>query len=210
MAYTVTTPTVSIPAAAGRETVLRGFTVRGGSGKLRGDRTYGAGVFIEGSPTVSHNRIVQNTLRAAAYSPWQGYIVIQHAHSGSGIFSASGSPLIANNLIAGNAGGMGAVACEGGAPELVNNTIVDNGDPFAVRLETGCKAMVANNIVAFNPGTGVAAFDGDALAPGNAVLRHNLVHGQTQNYQGSQTRRGWMATSAPTRSLRTGRAGITG
>ncbi|HEY3411911.1 MAG TPA: right-handed parallel beta-helix repeat-containing protein [Armatimonadota bacterium] len=134
-----------------------------------GIRCVNAGAVITGN-TITGNVITPNS-----------------TSSSSGVYVEARSPLypvsIANNVVVGNSGGMGAVYLDGyaGAPTSVvrNNTIVANSPGQRGALVFPSSAIVSGNIVAYN-GRGV-----DLPTTGSTLFQRNDVFGNTQyDYRG--------------------------
>lgn len=180
---------VTAEAGCGRDTVLSGFTITGGTGKSTntpsGVRYNGGGIHLAtASPTIENNTIVDNTTLLQ-------WIATQYfgGGDGGGIACYSGSaPLIIGNLIARNLtqkltdGGLGAgVYCSNSSPTLVNNTIVLNTKDFGNTVPGGAVAgegtsapTLVNNVIAFNVG-------GVSLSAG--VLLKNDVYSNATAWQ---------------------------
>ena len=99
----------------GRDSILQGFTIRGGDMGVNGN---GGGVECDGaSPSILGNVITANK-----------------AYMGGGISVSYGGPLIAGNRIIGNwamgydydVGAGGGIKCLYGSPEICGNTISEN------------------------------------------------------------------------------------
>jgi uncharacterized delta-60 repeat protein len=103
-----------------------------------------------------------------------GLVVSQSG--GQGITFYNSKAALNNSLVYSNKNS-GIVLLEKAAPQLVNNTIVRNGNSG---LDGGNGApLVANNIIAFNGSDGISS------SAGAAVLRNNCVFGNTRtNYSG--------------------------
>jgi hypothetical protein len=114
------------------ETVLEGFTIRGGSGEAG----HGAGVFIEwGSPVVRYNIVTGN----------QSMI-------GAGVYARNAGPTVHNNIITANhaeegGGGFVCTACRG---SLRFNTIYNNTSREGPVMEYfwGAADIIGNILVA--------------------------------------------------------------
>ncbi len=105
-------------------TILDGFTIKNGRGKVVGNNIYGGGIYggLGSSPTIQNNRIVN--CEAERFTP--GF----PASLGGGIY-ADGSPKIFNNLVENCAvhstNALGGGICVGGtAPEVRGNTVRNN------------------------------------------------------------------------------------
>jgi subtilisin family serine protease/subtilisin-like proprotein convertase family protein len=97
------------------ETVLTGFTIRGGY--VEGEPYGGAGILCLGaSPTIKNNVIIGNRARDS---------------SGGGIASYQGNPRFFNNIVVRNrADWGGGMAIEGGSPSVTGNTFSENHASF--------------------------------------------------------------------------------
>ncbi len=149
---------------------------------------YGGGVRLQSSSaaTVTKNMIALNT---AGYSDGGGIHAEESSAtisnnqirnnmanvSGGGINLRYCSPLVANNVIAGNrALSASALSMYNASPKIVNNTIVGNhtsGGYGTVRLNIS-SPTIANTIIAFNS-SGISVYSG------TPVLRFNCVYGNT-------------------------------
>lgn len=157
---------VTVPAGAGFDTVIDGFTIRNGLG------FDGGGIACpSASPTISNNFIINN----------------QANNRGGGIHAQGGNPLILNNVIARNSARVGGgIHIRNGTFQVVNNTIAYNstfnpvvGSASGISV-IECTATLANNIIAFGAGTpGIIGAFGV-----NATLRNNCVTGNPTNYAG--------------------------
>jgi nitrous oxidase accessory protein NosD len=155
---TGTTSVVHMGRAEGPETVLDSFTVTGGTADS------GGGILVDhASPTILRLIVRDNAA----------------VRRGSGIMLIDSSSLLANTLFVGNVSA-GAdphtVQISGGAPRIVNNTIVE-GDSNGILINNAAQAVVANNIIAHNGsrpvgddarGRGICDFSG-----GQAQIRYN-------------------------------------
>jgi len=154
-------PVVTFASGEARASVIDSFTITGGVAER------GGGVLVDGaSPTVLRNRIVANRAR----------------RQGSGVHLAASGAELRNNLIADNAtvslltGDAHGVEVEGGAPLLVNNTIVD-GDSNGIILRASAAAVIRNNVIAFNGSQTAGAARGRGIcdfSDGAATIQHNL------------------------------------
>ena len=124
----------------GRDSVLQGFTIRGGD---MGDWEFGGGIRVGGSPTIIGNVITAN-----------------RAYIGGGIHTSGGSPLIAGNLITGNLaldyiddiGAGGSICCWEGTAEICGNIIQGNTSAIiggGIWLAAG-NPQVVNNLIVGN------------------------------------------------------------
>lgn len=154
-------PVVTFASGETAASVLDSVTITGGVAER------GGGVFVDGAgPTLLRNRIVRN-----------------RAHrQGSGIYLGASSAVLRNNVVADNAtvsllvGDAHGVEIVGGAPLLLNNTIVD-GDSNGIILRSGAAAVIRGNVLAYNGsqtagearGRGICDFSGGA-----AVIQYNL------------------------------------
>ena len=146
----------------GRDSVLRGFTIRGGA-------TFASGIAIEtAGPTIEEN-VIENS---QAYS------------MGAGVLASSSSALIRNNVIRNNSifktgAGPGpqpgaGMYLQGGTPEIVNNFFLHNsigcGLGFCIQSEgagiyvSGGSPRIVGNVFARNRLGQTAAEFGGAIA----------------------------------------------
>lgn len=89
-----------------------------------------------------------------------------------GIYWASGSGLIANNVIEGNVARGVQLFPEPSGVTVVYNTIVDNGAAGVQVAKYASDNLIANNLVAFNGDSGIRS---DSLSRGGNVARFNLL-----------------------------------
>lgn len=157
---TGTGPVVTIASGEGRDSILDGVTVTGGVATL------GGGIYVDAaSPTLLRNRVLAN-----------------HARSrGSGIYLGASSAELRSNLVANNGAAEGgdphSVEVVGGAPQIVNNTIVD-GDSNGIILRGGPASVVINNVIAYNGSyRGGARGRGICDFSGGATIRFNVFAG---------------------------------
>ncbi len=114
---------VTVQAGADTDTVIDGFTIRNGGGRVdAGGSKWGGGIYAaSASPTISHNRITGNSLLAGT-----------HYAYGAGVYLAqSTNPVVVHNEISGNsANGNGArgigVCCTESGGTISDNVISDN------------------------------------------------------------------------------------
>lgn len=108
-------PVVLLARGEGSGTLLEGFTLTGGTGRLKGGSTYGGAIVgRDGAPTLRGNVLIDN---AATF--------------GGGIAYAGGAPVIENNEIRTNrADDGGGIWIREGAPTLVGNLITGNEIPL--------------------------------------------------------------------------------
>ena len=144
-------------------TVLRGFTLRNGTGTLSGGTSFGGGVYCQGaSPMIAGNVIEQNSAGAgggvgceSSASPtlYQNLIKGNSATDGAGIFCIDfSSPTMACTVIAGNTAvnqGGGLAAIFHSSPELRSSTLTGNqanegGGLFCL---SSCLPYITNSIL---------------------------------------------------------------
>ncbi|MBN2489523.1 MAG: hypothetical protein JXQ29_01550 [Planctomycetes bacterium] len=171
---------VQFPIGLGRATVLEGFTITNGH-----DRD-GAGVRIFSSPTLRHNRIVNNRGSDS------------QDNRGGGVSIVGGSPWLECNIIQGNScmGGLqafggGVFVTGGAAPFLVGNQILGNtcqgvfeaaGGGVHVDEAAPATATLISNTVAGNlctssssgRGGGVSVGSGPVALLNNTVARNGI------------------------------------
>ena len=171
----------------GRDSILQGFTIRGGD---MGLFEFGGGVECSGgaSPTILDNIITEN-----------------RAYFGAGIDVGSGSPLIAGNWIEANVAmdhydnlGVGGGICCGGSPEIVGNII--SGNLSGVMGGGVCclgneeiqlvNNLIVSNQVQLNGSTTLAANGGgigclgSTVTVANCTIAMNMVHDPEGNGYG--------------------------
>jgi len=157
---------VTVPAGAGFDTVIDGFTIRNGLG------FDGGGIACpNASPTISNNFIINN----------------QANNRGGGIHAQGGNTRILNNVIARNSARVGGgIHIRDGTFLIVNNTLALNstfnpvvGSASGISV-IACTATLANNTIAFGSNTGGIVF----AFGGSLTLRNNCVTGNPVNYAG--------------------------
>ena len=89
-----------------------------------------------------------------------------------GIYWASGSGLIANNVIEANVARGIQLFPEPSGVAIVNNTIIENGAAGVQVAKYSSDNLIANNVVAFNGDIGIRS---DSLARGGNVASTNLL-----------------------------------
>lgn len=159
---------VTFNSGEGRDSILRGFTLRNGRGTGNGTFDQGGGVNIElSSPTVVGNVIINN-----------------RAHFGGGVYTYQGNPLILNNIIMQNsvvdshlrhiAGDGGGIWVYDSSAEIYGNLIVSNQaqrQGGGIGVEGGrhgeffpMNVVIANNVIA---GNSVLELGGGAISLSN-------------------------------------------
>jgi hypothetical protein len=137
----------------GRDSVLQGFTIRGGD---MGNYGNGGGVeCVDASPIIRGNVITGNL-----------------AYQGAGINSGTGSPLISGNRITANTAmehlysqGLGGGICCGGTTEICGNVVSDNlcGNLGGGICIIGEHVLLVNNLIV---GNSVEQLYSTTMAPG--------------------------------------------
>jgi len=179
--------------------VLEGFTLTGGIGTRWLDE-HGAGIYVEGggiliqysSPTIRHNRIVDNFAIRLLPGAISG--------GGGGIRIGDGTPHILNNVIMGNEGLYGGGIVLNYTGGIVKNNIIFSnrvyqavataptfgGGGIWVSQSFGSnQKVIENNTIVGNSvsgtGSGFAGRGGGILVSGtNATIRNNIVWANTQ------------------------------
>ncbi len=166
----------------GLSSVLRGFTIIGGTGTKDGDNRKGGGILIDGSsPTVSMNIIIGNSVSS-----------VQNAYGGGVLCTQSSDPLISGNTIAGNSSsssegiGYGGGICYnyGSSPEIAFNLIRDNTSELGGGIygKHVSQALICNNVICLNTtdyGGGVASNPG-----ADATIVNNVIFGNEASFEG--------------------------
>jgi subtilisin family serine protease len=168
--------TVAAGANNGR---LDGFIVLGGKGDP------GGGIVCGTSTTVSNNVISRHS---SVDGEWG---------AGGGVYCSGGSPMLSNNVIAGNMGVWhgGGIYCSGGSPKILNNVVSGNwalapqipacgGGIYCVN---SC-ATILNNVITentaqddimggFGPGTAGGVYCDSSATIVNNVITRNIANG---------------------------------
>jgi len=175
-------PVVSVSGTDGYASV-DGLTIQNGSAR------FGAGLNVFGSAYIANNLVRSNI----------GITSVTNASpAGAGLYCNVGSPVIVNNVFAGNTvrqsagtfgrgGGIYLDVPLGQTPRIINNTIVNNrsaGEGGGVYMTSTTVADVVGNIIAFNS-TGITAMNTTNIALANCS------YGNTgNNYNGIQVGQG--------------------
>ncbi|HEV2784195.1 MAG TPA: right-handed parallel beta-helix repeat-containing protein [Actinophytocola sp.] len=161
---------VTINAGADQTPVLRGFTVRNGSGET--------GIFTQNGPAlIEGNRVTGNSICSGA---------IQAA------FSAA---TIRNNVISGNhpncSGGVGGggIAVRGaGTVTVADNLITDNSSSFdggGIALFAAGTPVISNNVISNNSAASFGAGGGISMFNlSDALITNNIIVGNTAGQGG--------------------------
>lgn len=150
---------------------------------IAGNSGYGIYCHIQGTPSVNWNTISSNGCGVYSYytSPAVSNNTITR-NNGNGVSCFHGSPIITDNIIAGNdAVTGGGISCVEGSPTVTNNTIYGNSviDDGGGILVTGASSpQISNNIIASNLGAGIDC----SACTGSPTLRNNCVY--DNNYLG--------------------------
>jgi len=130
---------VRFTTGEGIDSVLRGFTIRDGSGTDH----YGGGIYCEGtSPLIEKNRIVSNTA---------------HFHGG-GVYCKGGGPTIQDNVVADNVTRWfgGGITCWDSEATVIRNTIHGNSAHWyggGIFIHGPASPTLKNNVVYDNSGS---------------------------------------------------------
>jgi len=150
-----------------RDSVLQGFTLRGGTGTLIGGRFYGGGICCYGtSPTIDNNVIDSNSVSAG---------------TGGGIaciFSAS--PAITASEISNNNAQVGAgISCEyDSSAAIERNAIHHNGASYAQGGGVRClqsDAFVSGNAITSNTGAGIQCLHSNVVVECNNISYNTTI-----------------------------------
>lgn len=188
-------PVVTFNSGEGRDAVLKGFTITGGSGvrkqftitsydgsRLSFDRRYAGGILITGgsSPTIANNTITGNSARNVTSK-------VLAVGGGIAVLDNS-SPLIEDNMITDNyseAYGGGIVIWYRSNPVIKNNVINNNraGDiGGGIMVAMMCKPDISNNIIQANQSSNWSggvyiAHMSEAQITGNEIIQNTAVAG---------------------------------
>ncbi|MHC4646336.1 MAG: choice-of-anchor Q domain-containing protein, partial [Planctomycetota bacterium] len=198
---------VTFASGEGRDSVLAGFTITGGTGTcLEVYNWDGGGVYCyNSSPTITSNVISGNRCpppelwengRGGGIFCWQSQALIDRniirgneAVFGGGLISQESNDLVTNNVIHGNTGEIGGgVLVYGG--RFVNNTVADNfawweaGNVGVGMSPAVPRALIANNIICF----GWAQRGGGILWYGTVeydnIVNNNVWDNAGEDYSG--------------------------
>lgn len=180
--YPIFASCVSFKSGETRDAILEGFTLTGGTGTwivdshAGGYYREGGGVVIDNSsPTIRHNRIIDNEAINTESATSAG---------GGGLRCEDGDPLIEYNLISQNEALYGAGIVMYFAGGIVrNNIIVQNsgGQDYnggGIWVNGNPATVIENNVIAdnhsFNTGGGISIF-----INGTLILRNDIIWGNT-------------------------------
>ncbi len=188
--------TVIFVGGEGPSVVLKGFTIKGGSGLWDGYSYYGGGICCwPASPTIAGN-IIENNSAGDEYDP--GY--------GGGIYCSDySSPTITGNIIRNNTagdyedgfGGMGgAIFCEESSTPLIEDNVIESnkaGDDGGGIALHDSPAQIVNNLIISNrscfSGGGIDLQRSDAVITGNTFT--NNLAGYNWGGNGGALRCSW-------------------
>ena len=195
---------VTFANGEGAGSVLDGFTIRNGRGTgfgLPPISFYGGGIYcVDASPTIRHNRIVENDLDG-------GCVVGAGETKGGGIFVDGGSPTIERNVISDNTAHAtsgcwhgiccgdaygGGIAILGGEATVINNVVSGNtaygssdgtgggGYGRGGGLYSNGLSSIVNNVITGN-GVGGQWFQygGGAYLDSGELFANNIVTNNT-------------------------------
>jgi hypothetical protein len=211
-------PAVTVLAVPGGTGVVigpdgrfQGFTVTGAS------ETFGAAMSVTGTRTIIRNNIFDGNEQFAGgfgaaiggngSSPivdaniFRNNICDEQFLSGVVAFVNSSSPRISNNIFEHNlCRAINLTLPEGTAPQVVNNTIVDN--PVGIRVDARVDTedqIYRNNILVRNE-VGLHVEFGSEL--NNPTWEHNLVFGNESDYSGIENQTGMSGNISETPRFR--------
>ena len=167
--------TVAFDHGEGPDSVLKGFTIRNGSGA----DYCGAGVHCHGaSPTVEKNVITGNTALA----------------HGGGVYSFGGSPTIRDNRVEGNEARWfgGGIALWNSTATVTGNLILDNAAHWyggGLLVHGPAAPTVKNNVFSGNTGSEGAGIA--CLYKCSPLLENNTLTGNTAERYGGAVFGGW-------------------
>ena len=170
--------TVTFNHGEGVSSVLKGFTIRGGSGGMVTGYC-GGGIYCQGaSPTVEKNVITGNTALA----------------HGGGIYCSGGSPTIRNNRVEGNEARWfgGGIALWNSTATVTGNLIRDNAAHWyggGLLVHGPAAPTVRNNVFSGNSGSEGAGIA--CLYKCSPLLENNTLTGNTAERYGGAVFGGW-------------------
>ena len=169
-------PVVSFGSGEWNSSVLNGFTIRKGREGGAYSPSGGGGISVIGSsPTISNNRITDNT-----------------ACEGAGIYLYGASPIVRNNVISGNrtsgctGGGGGGIAIWWGTfAEIIDNEISYNDagpdDGGGIALTGAGSPVIRGNVIKNNK---TRSEGGGIHLYGGALIAQNLIALNYAHYNG--------------------------
>ncbi|MDO8684074.1 MAG: right-handed parallel beta-helix repeat-containing protein [Armatimonadota bacterium] len=147
---------VTVPSVADEDTIVDGFTIRGGIGRPVWDgfsfTYYGGGVYSSGSSAVISNNIITGN----------------DADYGGGIYCSGGAPTIKGNRIINNL--PEGIRCESSTAVILDNTI--SGNTFDGIYCYSSSAKIVNNVIVANPGSGILFY-----SSASAIVTNNTISG---------------------------------
>ncbi|MBL0927245.1 MAG: hypothetical protein IBJ11_06280 [Phycisphaerales bacterium] len=180
-------PTVSWLSGEPPATLIRGFTITGGSGRLSGGLFFGGGLFSIANGTIADCLFIGNTTNVGggAFLAFGTYRIDGCLFRGNtattsqagGLGMQSTTTVVSNCLFSGNSSqstGGGIHQINGGTVTIINCTVAGNsaGAPSGVSITAGT-ATVVNSIVWGNSGSGaqIAAASGVTLTATNSIVQ---------------------------------------
>ena len=170
--------TVTFNHGEGSDSVLQGFTIRGGSGGMVTGYC-GGGIYCQGaSPMVEKNVVTGNTALA----------------HGGGIYCSVGSPTIRNNRVEGNEARWfgGGIALWNSTATVTGNLIRDNAAHWyggGLLVHGPAAPTVKNNVFSGNSGSEGAGIA--CLYKCSPLLENNTLTGNTAERYGGAVFGGW-------------------
>jgi predicted outer membrane repeat protein len=149
-------PVVRFQNAEGPSSVLCGFTITNGNGKLLPNGRAGGGIYCEtASPTIKNNLITKN----------------KADFSGGGIYCVNASPLISNNIITENHADHATEMTAGGGIALRNSSPAIMDNIISMNTATGSGDHAGGGIICH----------GSLSSP---LISNNLISGNVANFGG--------------------------
>lgn len=170
---------VTAPYGTTTATVIDGFTITNGVGKLSDIYRYGGGIYCNGaSPTISNNKITGNTLAG-------------DRNYGGGILCWSSSSIIRNNEITyniatGSTVGSGGGIALGYSSATVSGNIIEDNDAReggGILCYSGCTATITGNAISNN--TSITGAGGISCNISSLTITNNLISGNSGTHGGA-------------------------
>ncbi|MFC1672485.1 right-handed parallel beta-helix repeat-containing protein, partial [Planctomycetota bacterium] len=184
-------PTVRV-SGVGAGTVIEGFKITGGTGKVIGIYTYGGGFYVWNSTvTIRNNLITQNYASdgAGGIQAMTSTVTLENntisnndGWWGSGIASNDSHFTIKRSVFTNNTCNYGGCIWLGaGSDGLIENTLIYGNDTVGIGIDDGSNANLVNNTIANNAGGAYAK------ASGSGTITNCIIWGNGVTDLGSLT-----------------------